>query len=169
VGVAGNTNALAVSKAAAAGVSVTAITRAPQLAAEVALAKDAGVSPVAVSNVISWGSGIADVSHALVEGKWALKLTGGKWGVDADVDTGLAADAVVMHMKDWAMGSDGKWVSMGVPAVGDYGMGEGFFFSVPVVCSPGAYKRVGGVTMTPEVADALEASRSSLVAEAAKL
>ena len=72
-------------------------------------------------------------------------------------------------MKDWAVGSGDKWVSMGVPAVGDYGMGEGFFFSVPVTCSPGEYKRVGGVTLTPEVAAAMEASRTALMAEAAKL
>ena len=58
---------------------------------------------------------------------------------------------------------------MGVPAVGDYGMGEGFFFSVPVVCEPGEYKRVGGVTMTPEVAAVLESSRTALAAEAAKM
>ena len=63
-------------------------------------------------------------------------------------------------------GSDGAWVSMGVPAVGDYGMGTGFFYSVPVVCTPGDYKRIGGVTMTAEVAAAAEASRAELVAAA---
>ena len=51
---------------------------------------------------------------------------------------------------------------MGVPAVGDYGMGEGFFYSVPCVCVPGEYKRVGGVTMTAEVAAACEAERAKL-------
>lgn len=51
VAVAGNTNALAVSKAAGAGASVTAITRATQLAAEAALAEASDVSPSAVSNV----------------------------------------------------------------------------------------------------------------------
>jgi len=67
-------------------------------------------------------------------------------------------------MKDWALGSGGEWVSMGVPAVGDYGMGTGFFYSVPVVCSPGEYKRVGGVTLTADVAAAMEASRVQLAA-----
>lgn len=118
--------------------------------------------------VISWGSGIADVSHAVVDGKWAMKLTDGALAT-SEVTTSVAAEAVVAHMKDWALGSGGKWVSMGVPAVGDYGMGEGFFFSVPVVCEPGAYKRIGGVSMTAEVATALEASRTALAAEAAKL
>lgn len=155
----------AAAKAAAAGpASVTAITRAPQLAAEVELASSAGVSLSAVSNVISWGDGIADISHATVGGKWAL----GKGGATSplpsigDMSAGLQADAAVMHMRDWALGSDGAWVSMGVPAVGDYGMGTGFFFSVPVVCTPGEYKRIGGVTLTPEVASALESSRLAL-------
>jgi len=134
------------------------------LAAEVELASTAGVSLGAVSNVISWGDGIADISHATVGGKWAL----GKGGATSplpsicEMSAGLQADAAVMHMRDWALGSDGAWVSMGVPAVGDYGMGSGLFFSVPVVCTPGEYKRIGGVTLTPEVASALESSRVAL-------
>ena len=52
-------------------------------------------------------------------------------------------------MKDWACGSAGKWVSMAVPAVGDYGMGTGFFYSVPVICGPpGHFRRVGGVSLS---------------------
>jgi malate dehydrogenase len=119
--------------------------------------------------VISWGDGIADISHATVGGKWALKVSDAALPEVGEPSVATAADAAVMHIKDWALGSDGKWVSMGVPAVGDYGMGEGFFYSVPVVCTPGDYKRVGGVTMTAEVAGALEASRSALAADAAKL
>ena len=30
----------------------------------------------------------------------------------------------------------------GVPAVGDYGMGTGFYYSVPVTCTPGEFKRI---------------------------
>jgi hypothetical protein len=65
-------------------------------------------------------------------------------------------------MKALVFGSDGKWVSMGVPATGDYGMGEGFFYSVPVVCEPGEFKRVGGVTLTPAVDAMMENERVAL-------
>jgi len=65
------------------------------------------------------------------------------------------------------MGSEGKWVSMGVPATGSYGTGAGLFYSVPVVCTPGKYKRVGSVSLTPEVAEVREESRLALVAEKA--
>lgn len=168
VGVSGCTNALVVSKAAGEGASVTAITRGPQLAAQVGLAASTGASPLAVENVIAWGDGVSDVSHATVNGKWALKLTDEALPSFSST-TAIEADAAVAHMKDWALGSDSKWVSMGVPAVGDYGMGTGFFYSVPVVCTPGDFKRVGGVSLTPEVAAVLEKSRAELAAQAAKL
>ena len=45
-------------------------------------------------------------------------------------------------------------------------VGTGFFYSVPCVCSPGSYARVGGVAITPDVATAMEASRVALMAEA---
>ena len=111
------------------------------------------------AQVIAWGSGIVDVSHATVAGKWVLKMGLPALPQVGDLSAAMQADAAVMHMKDWALGSDGAWCSMGVPAVGDYGMGVGFFFSVPCVCSAGKYKRIGGVTMTAEIASALEADR----------
>ena len=115
-----------------------------------------------VSNVIAWGRGVADVSHATVGGKWALKVTEEPLPKVEPATTVMIADAVVAHMKALVTGSDGKWMSMGVPATGDYGMGEGFFYSVPVVCEPGEFKRVGGVTLTPAVAAMMESERVAL-------
>jgi len=161
VGVMGVANAMAAasaSKASVTGIVPTA------LAAETMLATSAGVDPASVKGVIAWGSGVADISHATVNGKWALKEGGNVLPAVPEPSVAATADAVVAHMKAWATGSDGKWVSMGVPAVGDFGMGEGFFYSVPVVCTPGEYKRVGGVTLSPEVADVMEKERLSLKA-----
>jgi len=45
-------------------------------------------------------------------------------------------------------------------------MGEGIFYSVPCVTTAGDYKRIGGVSLAPEVATALEASRTALMSEA---
>jgi malate dehydrogenase len=158
VGVVGVTNAMVASSAGKG--SVTAITRPAQAAAESAIASATGADPASVKQVIAWGTGVADTSHAMVGGKWF------KGEVPAsEPSTAVAADAIVAHMKDWALGSDGKWVSMGVPAVGDYGMGSGFFYSVPVVCTPGEFKRVGGVTLTPAVAEVMEKDRLALLAE----
>ena len=110
------------------------------------------------------GTGVADVSHATVAGKWALKVVDSPLPAVESPKAAAAADAVVAHMKDWALGSGGKWVSMGVPAVGDYGMGTGFFYSVPCVTYEGTYKRVGGVSLTAEVAAAMEAQRVEIAA-----
>lgn len=165
VGAAGCANAAKAAKGSSA--VVTAITSAPALAASVELATAAGVSPSAVEHVISWADGTVDISHATVAGKWALKDGAAPMPAVGDISEGIEADAAVSHMKNLALGSEGAWVSMGVPAVGDYGMGSGFYYSVPVVCTPGAYKRVGGVTLTTDVAAALESGRVALTSSAA--
>jgi len=148
--------------AAAPEASVTAITMIAQAAAEVALAEKAGASVDTVNKVTVWGEGAVDFSSATVGGKWALDVVG-DWVPDvSSPDPEVAADAVVAHMKGWALGSDGKWLSMGVPATGDYGLGSGFFYSVPVTCAPGEFKRVGGIPISPELATSMEAERAAL-------
>ena len=60
-------------------------------------------------------------------------------------------------------GSNGEWTSMGVEADGSYGLGSGFFYSVPVTCSGGGpVLRVGGIPITTELASAMEAQRVAL-------
>lgn len=161
VGVLGTTAAAVVANAAGDGVRVTSITRATQMAAEVELAKAAAADFSEVNHVIAWGDGVADLSHATVGGMWANKFLPSLLPGIAP-NPGLIADAAVAHMKDWALGSEGRWVSMGVPAVDDFNMGEGFFYSVPCVCHPGGdYKRVGGISISPDAATAMEKERVS--------
>ena len=50
-----------------------------------------------------------------------------------------AATAIMGHMRDWVLGSGGKWVSMGVPSQGWYGIPEGMIFGFPVTCENGQY------------------------------
>ena len=50
-----------------------------------------------------------------------------------------AATAIMGHMRDWMLGSGGKWVSMGVPSQGWYGIPEGMIFGFPVTCENGQY------------------------------
>jgi len=56
-----------------------------------------------------------------------------------------AANAAIDHVRDWALGTDGKWVSMGLPSDGDYGVPEDVMFGVPVTCADGSYQRVKGL------------------------
>lgn len=50
-----------------------------------------------------------------------------------------AANAAIDHIRDWYLGSNGKWVTMGVPSDGSYGIPEGLVFGFPVTCENGAY------------------------------
>jgi len=56
-----------------------------------------------------------------------------------------AANAAIDHIRDWVMGTNGKWVTMGIPSDGSYGIPEGIMYGVPVTCEGGEYKRVTGL------------------------
>jgi malate dehydrogenase len=56
-----------------------------------------------------------------------------------------AANAAIDHMRDWALGSNGKWVTMGIPSNGDYGIPKDVMFGFPVTTENGKYKIVQGL------------------------
>jgi malate dehydrogenase len=56
-----------------------------------------------------------------------------------------AANAAIDHMRDWALGSNGKWVTMGVPSNGEYGIPKDIVFGFPVTTENGKYKIVEGL------------------------
>jgi malate dehydrogenase len=53
-----------------------------------------------------------------------------------------AANAASDHIHDWVLGSHGKWVTMGVPSDGSYGIPEGVIYGVPVTTANGEYTRI---------------------------
>jgi malate dehydrogenase len=56
-----------------------------------------------------------------------------------------AANAAIDHMRDWALGSNGKWVTMGIPSDGQYGIPADVVFGFPVTTEGGEYKLVEGL------------------------
>ena len=58
-----------------------------------------------------------------------------------------AANAAIDHMRDWALGTKGKWVTMGIPSDGSYGIPKDVIYGVPVTCENGEYKRVEGLAI----------------------
>ena len=56
-----------------------------------------------------------------------------------------AANAAIDHVRDWVLGSNGEWVTMGVPSDGSYGIPEGVIYGVPVTTANGGYTRVEGL------------------------
>jgi malate dehydrogenase len=56
-----------------------------------------------------------------------------------------AANAAIDHMRDWALGTQGKWTTMGVASDGSYGIPEGIMYGVPVTCTNGEYEVIKGL------------------------
>jgi malate dehydrogenase len=56
-----------------------------------------------------------------------------------------AANAAIDHMRDWALGTNGKWVTMGIPSDGQYGIPKDTMFGFPVTVQNGEYKVVDGL------------------------
>ncbi len=50
-----------------------------------------------------------------------------------------AANAAIDHMRDWALGSNGKWVTMGIVSDGQYGIPKDMVFGFAVTCEGGDY------------------------------
>ena len=53
-----------------------------------------------------------------------------------------AANAAIDHIRDWVLGSNGKWVTMGIPSDGSYGIPEGLIFGFAVTTENGEYTMV---------------------------
>ena len=56
-----------------------------------------------------------------------------------------AANAAIDHMHDWALGTGGRWVTMGIASDGWYGIPKDVIFGYPVTCAGGEYKVVEGL------------------------
>ena len=120
-----------------------------------------------IKNLVVWGNHsptmYADYRFATINGEnvkdmindqdWNENVflpTVGKRGAAIIEARGLssaasAANAAIDHMHDWALGTNGEWVTMGIPSDGSYGIPEGVMYGVPVICENGQYTRVEGL------------------------
>lgn len=138
----------------------TAMTRLDHNRAIAQLSDKTGLHNTEVDGLIIWGNHSAtqypDISHASVADKPATSLVNETWIEDDFIPTvqqrgaaiikarGLssaasAANAAIEHMRDWALGSRGRIVSMGIHSDGSYGISEGLIYSFPVICAEGKY------------------------------
>jgi malate dehydrogenase len=56
-----------------------------------------------------------------------------------------AANAAIDHVRDWVLGTNGKWTTMGIASDGSYGIPEGTMFGFPVTTENGEYKIIQGL------------------------
>ncbi|WP_128001894.1 malate dehydrogenase [Piscinibacter defluvii] len=96
------------------------------------------------------GASVKDMINDHVWNKDVFLPTVGKRGAAIIEARGLssaasAANAAIDHMRDWALGTNGGWVTMGVPSNGEYGIPKDVMFGFPVTCAGGEYKIVEGL------------------------
>lgn len=131
------------------------------------LATKTGKAVADIENMAVWGNHsptmYADYRFATIGGESVKQLinddvwnsdvflpTVGKRGAAIIEARGLssaasAANAAIDHIRDWALGTNGKWVTMGIPSDGSYGIPEGVMFGFPVTCANGEYTIVQGL------------------------
>jgi malate dehydrogenase len=98
------------------------------------------------------GQSVKDMINDQVWNETVFLPTVGKRGAAIIEARGLssaasAANAAIDHMRDWALGTNGKWVTMGIPSDGQYGIPKDIMFGFPVTCANGEYKVVEGLAI----------------------
>ena len=76
-----------------------------------------------------------------------------------------AANAAIDHMGDWSAGSGQRWVSMGVPSDGSYGVPEGLICGFPCTCANGSWSIVEGLELDDFSRARIDASLAELQEE----
>ncbi|MFN3236953.1 MAG: malate dehydrogenase [Pseudomonadales bacterium] len=164
----------------------TAMTRLDHNRAMTQLAQKTGKHVTDVAGLSIWGNHSAtqypDITAATVAGTPAMDLVEQSWVADEFIPTvqqrgaaiikarGLssaasAANAAIEHMRDWALGSNGTVVSMGVYSDGSYGIEEGLIYSYPCTCDGGDWKIVQGQTITDFSQEKMTATETELKEE----
>ncbi len=98
------------------------------------------------------GASVKDMINDQVWNKDTFLPTVGKRGAAIIEARGLssaasAANAAIDHMRDWALGTNGEWVTMGIASNGEYGIPKEIIFGYPVTCANGEYKIVEGLAI----------------------
>ncbi len=96
------------------------------------------------------GASVKDLINDQAWNKDVFLPTVGKRGAAIIEARGLssaasAANAAIDHMRDWALGTNGKWVTMGIPSNGEYGIPKDVMFGFAVTTEGGQYKIVEGL------------------------
>lgn len=155
------------------------------------LAEKTGKHSTDITKMAVWGNHSAtqypDISYTEVDGKTATDLVDENWLVDDFIPTvqqrgaaiikargassaASAASAAVDHMRSWALGSNGEWVSMGIHSKGNpYGIDEDIMYSFPQICEGGDYKTVEGLEISDFSRERMKATETELLEEKAAI
>ena len=149
--------------------NITAMLRLDHNRALSQIAAKTGKPVAAIEKLVVWGNHSTtmypDYRFATIDGKPVKQLINDEaWNRDVFLPTvakrgaaiiearGLssaasAANAAIDHVRDWALGSSGKWVTMGVPSDGQYDIPKDTMFGFPVTTANGEYQVVDGLAI----------------------
>ncbi len=169
VGNPANTNAYIAMKSAPSlpAKNFTAMLRLDHNRAASQIAAKTGKPVSAIEKLCVWGNHsptmYADYRFATVDGQSVKAMINDEvWNKDTFLPTvgkrgaaiiearGLssaasAANAAIDHVRDWVLGTNGKWTTMGIPSDGSYGIPKDVVFGFPVTTENGEYKIVQGL------------------------
>ncbi|MES2490527.1 MAG: malate dehydrogenase [Pseudomonadota bacterium] len=192
VGNPANTNALIAASAAKSldPKQFTAMVRLDHNRALSQLASKTGTHSNDIEKMVIWGNHSStqypDITNTLVNGKAAKSLVDQNW-IETDFiptvqqrgaaiikargasSAASAASAAVDHMRDWALGTNGKWVSMGIPSDGSYGIKPGVVYGYPVTVKDGKYEIVQGLEVDAFSRSKMDATEQELREERAAI
>ncbi|HCN72263.1 MAG TPA: malate dehydrogenase [Pusillimonas sp.] len=151
------------------------------------LAEKSGKKVADIEKLIVWGNHsptmYPDIRFANANGdKLAEVINDDAWNRDTFIPTvgkrgaaiiearGLssaasAANAAIDHVRDWVLGSNGKWVTMGIPSDGSYGIPEGIMYGFPVTTENGKYKIVEGLEIDDFSRERMDKTLNELLEE----
>lgn len=167
--------------------NITAMMRLDHNRAMSQIAEKTGSHSTKVEKMVVWGNHSAtqypDISYATVDGKPVKSLVSDEWNKDEFIpvvqqrgaaiikargasSAASAASAAVDHMRSWALGSNGQWVSMGVYSKGNpYGVDEDLIFSFPITTENGEWKIVEGLEVSDFSRERIKHTEQELVGE----
>ncbi|MEJ2155599.1 MAG: malate dehydrogenase [Desulfobacteraceae bacterium] len=171
--------------------NITAMMRLDHNRAKSQLAEKTGSHTTRIEKMVVWGNHSStqypDISFATVEGKPARDIVDESWYVNDFIPTvqqrgaaiikargassaASAASAAVDHMRDWTLGTNGRWVSMAVHSAGNsYGIDEDVIYSFPIVCENGQWKEVSGLEISDFSRERMKATEKELLDEKAAI
>ena len=166
--------------------SFTAMMRLDHNRALSQLAAKTGKPVSAIERLVVWGNHsptmYPDIRFATIGGQPAQPMVDEGWYRDTYIPAigkrgaaiiearGLssaasAANAAIDHMRDWVKGTNGKWVTMGVPSDGSYGIPEEIVYGFPVTCAGGKYEIVKGLAIDEFSRGKMDATLKELLEE----
>jgi len=151
------------------------------------IATKTGKPVASIEKLAVWGNHsptmYADYRFATIDGKSVKDLindeawnkdtflpTVGKRGAAIIAARGVssaasAANAAIDHMRDWALGSQGKWVTMGIASDGQYDIPKDVMFGFPVTTDKGEWKLVEGLAIDAFSKERIDVTLKELLEE----